>query len=167
MKRLKRYTSVLLLVPALALGSCAGSKSVTDMATQSLMGVLGGSPDLSMFTQLIGSAGLGSLLGGSDPMTLLAPTNEAIEALGPDLLNQLKDPASAGMLTEVLKNHMVAGKLSAADLGGKPSIDSLIGTALPVSQGDKGLKIGDANVLQSDIESSNGYIQKIDRVLLP
>ena len=41
------------------------------------------------------------------------------------------------------------------------------GAAIPISAGEDGVRAGEANVIQTDIEASNGVIHVIDAVLMP
>lgn len=72
-------------------------------------------------------------------------------------------------LTAILKYHVLAGKVAAADvmkLDGKTAT-TLNGSHLKVSTKD-GVKInGAVNVTKTDIAASNGLIHVIDAVLLP
>jgi uncharacterized surface protein with fasciclin (FAS1) repeats len=56
------------------------------------------------------------MLGGvlKKPFTLLAPTNDALSKLGADAISKLTSPDNLGQLANLLKNHIVPGKLDAA-----------------------------------------------------
>lgn len=54
-----------------------------------------------------------------------------------------------------------------AELNGLDSAITLEGSDLAVTVADAGLRIGNANVIQTDIETSNGVLHVIDRVNLP
>ena len=120
----------------------------------------------STLVKAVKAAGLVETLKGAGPFTVFAPTNEAFAALPAGTLDAiLKDKAK---LTSILTNHVVAGKVMAKDvvgLNGK--------TAKTVQGGDlkidttSGVKIGGANVITADVETSNGVIHVIDKVLLP
>ena len=167
MNRASRIVTSLWVASPFVLGGCAGTRSLPGQSGQNLLSVLASNPDLSLFAQLIADAGLEHLLDGSDPMTLLAPNNRAVEALCTDLLGQLRNPTAADMLAEVLRNHMIPGKFTASEIAGGTGLTNLLGHTLPVSGSAGALKIGEANLVESNLEGSNGFIQKIDRVLLP
>jgi uncharacterized surface protein with fasciclin (FAS1) repeats len=61
---------------------------------------------------------------------------------------------------------VASGKYMAADVLKMTSIKTLEGSELPVNTTD-GVKVGDANVTMTDIETSNGVIHVIDKVLIP
>lgn len=113
------------------------------------------------------AAGLIDTLKGAGPFTVFAPTDDAFAKLPPGTLDGLlKDIPK---LTAILKYHVLAGKVAAADvmkLDGKTAT-TLNGSHLKVSTKD-GVKInGAVNVTKTDIAASNGLIHVIDAVLLP
>lgn len=83
-----------------------------------LLSALSSVPSLSKFTSLLQTPGLDKLLGGAlkDPFTMLAPTDEALNSLGTDVVNNLTNPANISQLASLIQNHIVGGKLDAAGL---------------------------------------------------
>lgn len=113
------------------------------------------------------AAGLVDTLQGAGPFTVFAPTDDAFAKLPAGTLDGLlKDIPK---LTAILKYHVLAGKVVAADvvkLDGKTAT-TLNGAALKVST-TGGVKLnGVVNVTKTDIAASNGVIHVIDTVLLP
>ena len=113
------------------------------------------------------AAGLIDTLQGAGPFTVFAPTDDAFAKLPAGTLDGLlKDIPK---LTAILKYHVLAGKVVAADvvkLEGKTAT-TLNGAALKVST-TGGVKLnGVVNVTKTDIAASNGVIHVIDTVLLP
>ena len=104
-------------------------------------------------------------LNGSSPVTIFAPTNEAFQALPPATLDKLaKDPAQ---LKALLSHHIVAGKISAANITENTVLNTVGGSKLNVSKAGEFITLDDAMVTQADVASSNGIVHKIDRVLTP
>jgi len=98
------------------------------------------------------------------PFTVFAPTDDAFEKLPKGTIEALlKDIPK---LKSILSYHVVAGRVMAADVVKLRSAKTVQGTALSVDA-SKGVKIGGANVLKTDIETSNGVIHVIDTVLIP
>jgi uncharacterized surface protein with fasciclin (FAS1) repeats len=69
-------------------------------------------------------------------------------------------------LAAVLKNHLVQGKVTAADVAKLDRATTVQGGALAIDASD-GVRVGDARVTEADVEASNGVIHVIDTVLLP
>ena len=113
------------------------------------------------------AAGLIDTLKGAGPFTVFAPTDDAFAKLPAGTVDGLlKDIPK---LTAILKYHVLAGKVAAADvmkLDGKTAT-TLNGVDLKVST-TGGVKLnGEANVTKTDVAASNGLIHVIDAVLLP
>lgn len=160
------------LAAALALGVAAcggGGPKPPSIDPSSLLGILGGRPELATLAGLLQTAGLNSLLSGQSPMTILAPSNAAFEALGPEALANLRKPENRGQLTDVLKNHLVSGSLRTADIAGRgpAGVGTLYGKSLPVGREGDVLTIGGAKVATGDVYASNGVVHVVDRVLMP
>ena len=136
-----------------------------DMASETIVDIAAGNPDFSTLVSLVQSAGLAETLSGEGPFTVFAPTNEAFSKVPADTLAQLQaDPT--GALADVLKLHVVSGKVLAADaaeLDGQ-CVDTLGGKVKIAKSGDD-LTIGGATITQTDLEGSNGVIHVIDGVI--
>ncbi|QGG95948.1 fasciclin domain-containing protein [Actinomarinicola tropica] len=120
------------------------------------------------------AAGLEETLRGEGPFTVFAPTDDAFAALPEGTLDTLlEDPE--GDLADILTYHVVEGEVLAADvveLDGQ-EVTTVNGATFTVNVGDDGsVSLTDAagntvNVVQTDIETSNGVIHVLDGVLLP
>jgi uncharacterized surface protein with fasciclin (FAS1) repeats len=110
------------------------------------------------------AAGLVDTLKGPGPFTVFAPTDEAFAKLPAGTLDALlKDKEK---LTAVLTYHVVPGKVMAADVTKLSSAKTVQGQSLPIDT-KAGVKVGAANVVKTDIVTSNGVIHVIDTVLIP
>jgi uncharacterized surface protein with fasciclin (FAS1) repeats len=96
---------------------------------------------------------------------VFAPNDAAFAKLPPGTVESLlKDKKK---LATVLKYHVVAGRVKAADVAGK-TLKVPTAAGLPVNvDGSFGVRVNDARVIQPDIEASNGVIHVIDTVLIP
>lgn len=118
------------------------------------------------------AAGLVDALKGKGPFTVFAPTDEAFAKLPPGTLETLLKPENKEKLAAILKYHVVPGAVyadQAAKLDKSPN--TLQGTPFSISVKDGQVAIGNsggmANVVATDIETSNGVIHVIDAVILP
>ncbi|MEM6793925.1 MAG: fasciclin domain-containing protein [Acidobacteriota bacterium] len=110
------------------------------------------------------AAGLVDTLKGEGPFTVFAPTDDAFAKLPEGTIEALL--ADKEKLTAILTYHVVAGKKMASDVVGAKSFKTVQGGDLTVNTTD-GVMIGNAKVVTTDIETSNGVIHVIDTVLLP
>jgi uncharacterized surface protein with fasciclin (FAS1) repeats len=57
--------------------------------------------------------------------------------------------------------------LAAADLSSTEEIEAASGEMLPVTVEGGAVMIGDATVVEADIEAGDGIVHVVDRILLP
>lgn len=114
--------------------------------------------------QAVQAAGLVETLSGQGPFTVFAPTDEAFAQIPQDTLQAVL--ANKEQLTAILTYHVVPGKLMAADVARSSQLQTVQGQSITVST-DGGVKVDDANVVQTDIEADNGVIHVIDKVIMP
>lgn len=110
-------------------------------------------------------AGLVEALKGKGPLTVFAPTDEAFAKLPKGTLEGLL--ADKEKLAAVLKYHVVAGKVMAADVVKLEEAKSLQGSTISIDAKNGVVLNGSAKVVKADIECSNGVIHVIDTVILP
>jgi uncharacterized surface protein with fasciclin (FAS1) repeats len=126
--------------------------------------------DLTNFSTAIGAANLTATLGQPGPYTIFAPNNDGFAKLGTKL-DTLLQPASQAELANILKFHVVSGRLNSKELKDGKLLTTLQGTRLRVTKKNGQLSIGNsegtANIVSSDLDSSNGVIHVIDTVLTP
>src|SRR6202171_5308851 len=85
------------------------------------------SKDHTTLVAAVKAAGLVDTLSGAGPFTVFAPTNEAFRKLPAGTVDTLLKPENKQLLTKVLTYHVVAGRVSAAEL--KKMIQQGKGTA--------------------------------------
>ena len=137
------------------------------------------SKDHTTLVAAVKAAGLVDTLSGPGPFTVFAPTNEAFAKLPAGTVDTLVKPENKAKLTAILTYHVVAGKMTAADLmkaikdgGGKATLKTVSGGTLTAEQvGDKIVLIdakGDkSTVTIADVLQSNGVIHVVNTVLMP
>lgn len=110
------------------------------------------------------AAGLVETLKSDGPFTVFAPTDEAFAKVPKETLEALLADKEA--LTNVLTYHVVPGKVMAADVIKLASAETVQGQSIIINTSN-GVKVDGANVIATDIETSNGVIHVIDSVILP
>lgn len=127
-----------------------------------------GSEDFETLTALLGAAGLADALDGPGPFTVFAPTDDAFDALPPELTNALLQPENADVLANVLKYHVVAGEVPAAVATSLPYARATNGQRIPfVFDPNVGFFVDGAEVVTTDIQCANGVVHVISDVMLP
>ncbi|MBK0380407.1 fasciclin domain-containing protein [Mucilaginibacter segetis] len=137
------------------------------------------SKDHTTLVAAVKAAGLVETLESKGPFTVFAPTNEAFDKLSKGTVETLLKPENKAALTKILTYHVVAGKLSAADLmakikegGGKAELNTVSGGILTAMMQGKKIylvdeKGGKSWVTIADVNQSNGVIHVVNSVLMP
>lgn len=150
--------------------------------------------NLTTLAEAIDTAGLSDTLNTTGPYTVFAPSNEAFIALGNDTVTQLMN--EPGNLTILLQYHVIEGEYTAANLtnmsqnqiggqsdggvieiisgllggeeaGNMTTLNTLSGETLNVTTSDGEVMVENATITIMDINTTNGVIHIIDRVLVP
>ena len=119
------------------------------------------------FTTLIKAiqaAELTEILTSPGPYTVFAPTDEAFAKLGEETFSSLIN--NIPKLKRIVSYHVTFGDVRAEDLMEIGEAETFEGSVLAIEFAD-GIKVNDANVLQTDILTDNGVIHVIDTVLIP
>ena len=125
-------------------------------------------PTFSTLVAAIKAAELVDALKGEGPFTVFAPSNDAFLALPTGTLEELLKPENKEKLQEILKYHVVSGKVQAGDIAdGISDVTTLQGGTLTVEKSTEGVMVNSSKVVQTDIQGSNGVIHVIDAVILP
>ena len=137
------------------------------------------SKDHTTLVAAVKAAGLVDTLKGPGPFTVFAPTNDAFAKLPAGTVETLLKPENKDMLTKILTYHVVAGRLSAAELkkqikagNGQATLKTVSGgTLIAMLQGNsivlKDEKGGMSTVTIPNVFQSNGVIHVVDTVVLP
>jgi len=115
----------------------------------------------------LGAAGLVETLKGEGPFTVFAPTDDAFAKLPAGTIDSLLKPENKQQLTDILLYHVVSGQVLAADVVNLTEAETVLGQKVMIKVMDGKVYINDAQVIITDILTSNGVIHVIDTVLLP
>lgn len=103
--------------------------------------VINDSDDHTIFAELLAETGLEGDIATDGPFTVIAPTDEAFEALGDQLEQVKQDPQ---MLQNIVIGHLFQGEVGSADV--EPAL------GIEVEEGD--------------IAASNGIVHSVGTVLM-
>jgi len=158
------------LVPASAsAGAAKGNLVAAAMQSQ----------DHQTLVAAVKAGGLVDTLAGRGPFTVFAPTDAAFAKLPAGTVDTLLKPANRDQLRSVLTYHVLAGKVTAAQLvkairkgGGRAMLKTVQGGTLTASLSGGSVIITDAaggmaTVTKADLVQSNGIIHVTDAVSLP
>ncbi len=113
------------------------------------------------------AAGLVETLKGPGPFTVFAPTDEAFAKLPEGTVETLLQPENKDQLAAILTYHVVPGEVTAAEVVGLESAETVNGGTLEIDASNGAVMVNDAHVTATDIMATNGIIHIIDAVVLP
>ncbi len=152
-------TAALLLATTAFAGSYGKKSDIVDTAVAN-----------GNFTTLAAALEAGDLIStlkSEGPFTVFAPTDAAFAKLPDGTVEMLLMPENKDKLVAILTYHVVAGKVSAADVVTLNSATTANGSDVNINVRDDSVFINDSRVVMTDIRASNGIIHVVDTVILP
>lgn len=122
-------------------------------------------PELSTLVDLVVAAGLVDALSEAENITVYAPTNDAFGALPEELVGVLISNIDA--LTGVLTYHVSPGKYDPRQFIPPVKRPTLQGTPVVFHRQDGHPQVNQANVSCQGVQTTNGRVWFIDKVILP
>ena len=142
-----------------------------EPATNTIVDIASGAENLSILVSALEKSDLISTLSGQGPFTVLAPSNEAFNTfLNDNGFNSLDD-VPVDILTNILLNHVVGGRLASTDLTTGYATTFAISSASQASMSifidiSNGVKFnGVSSVSAADISADNGIVHLVDAVI--
>merc|ERR1712241_372417 len=145
-------------------GQAAGR---TATAPETIVSKAIATPALSTLVAAVQAAGLVETLSGKGDFTVFAPTNDAFAKIPEADLNGLL--ADKDALTAVLLRHVLPTRIMAGDIpSGTTTVETVGKVPIDVINNANGVSIkssaGSANVIATDINTSNGVVHLVDTV---
>jgi uncharacterized surface protein with fasciclin (FAS1) repeats len=122
--------------------------------------------DHIIFARALDSTELIETLKKPGPFTVFTPTNDAFKKLPEGVLESLMGSRRNDFIN-ILSYHIVPGAIKFHDFKDGQRLKTIAGDELTVSLRNDKLRINGTNVIEEDIESSNGVIHVIDGILFP
>ena len=113
------------------------------------------------------AAGLVETLSGAGPFTVFAPVDDAFAALPAGTVESLVEPANKEKLTGILTYHVLAGKVLSTDLTDGMTATTVNGEEITIHLKGGKVLVNDAEVVIADVETDNGVIHAINKVIMP
>ena len=155
----KSILNTIAALPLALIGTTSNALDIVDTAVSA--------GQFNTLVAAVEAADLVTTLKGDGPFTVFAPTDEAFAALPDGTVENLLKPENKDQLIAVLTYHVVPGKIMSSDIAGTATmVESVQGSELDVNATD-GVTVDGATVVTADIETDNGVIHVIDRVVLP
>lgn len=139
---------------------------VISAAGNSIQDVIEVDDDLTTLSDIVQNAGLLEKLGQPGHYTLFAPTNEAFDKLGIDVLERLQGDKE--VLKALVNFHLLDSVQCSEAIMAGTSFETLEGNSVVIGCDGQSLTVnGIKMVLKKDIVTTNGVIHLIDQVLMP
>jgi uncharacterized surface protein with fasciclin (FAS1) repeats len=153
------YKTVFIFSVIAGLSSCkkweAHNEPTDPAITKNLFEAVSGNASLSKFTEYLKKTGYDGVLASSRTFTVFAPTDNALAAVDPAIIND------SARLRAFVGNHITTQSYFTKDAGTGKRIGMLNGKF----QNMMGTKIGDANITGADQFAKNGVLHVIDKML--
>ncbi|MBD2199898.1 MULTISPECIES: fasciclin domain-containing protein [Calothrix] len=146
----------------------AASSTPTQPGSTDIVGLAASSGSFTTLTSLLKTAGLTDILQQPGPYTVFAPTDQAFAALPAGTLQQLQLPENRETLIKLLRYHVVSGQLTSNQLStGELNTIENQSVNVKVDTANNQIAVNDAQVIQANVQASNGVIHAINQVLIP
>ncbi|MEM9265946.1 MAG: fasciclin domain-containing protein [Cyanobacteria bacterium P01_F01_bin.13] len=166
MKKITMLSGILAAALAMAQAKDAASLQSKDgHAGNTIVSIASTNSSFDVLTALLTHAKLVGVLNGETEFTVFAPTDDAFGRLPEGTIESLYQPENRELLATILTYHVVPGSVRSTQLS-SGAVDSVAGIPLDIAVGS-GVTVNSANVVQADIEASNGIIHVVDEVILP
>jgi uncharacterized surface protein with fasciclin (FAS1) repeats len=140
-------------------GNCGSTKKGKDIVQTAIE-----AGSFKTLVTAVKAADLVDTLQSPGPFTVFAPTDDAFAKLPKQTLSELLEQPDR--LAAILEYHVLPGRVMAEDVLRLTSAKTALGQSVSIDT-TRGVKINDAKVIRTDIETSNGIIHVIDSVLIP
>lgn len=148
-------------------GHCGGCSSDHATPAPTIAQTAAADGRFTTLVAAVDAAGLTDTLNSKGSYTVFAPTDAAFKQLPDGTVETLLKTENKETLKGILLYHVVPGHFHATDVVKMPSLVTANGQRLDVAMSEKGATIDGANIVITDIETSNGIIHVIDAVVLP
>ena len=122
------------------------------------------------FTKLnetLTKSGLNKNLEGDGPFTVFAPLDDAFAAISAQTYYGLLREENKQKLVNILGRHVFSKKITSSEIDGEMKLKAINGEEITIKKVNGIVYINEAEVVKADIETSNGVIHYINRVLQP
>ena len=151
--------------PGCASVPTSGAGSFTGMATAPVATAASANPLLSTLVTAVKQAGLVDTLNSAAGITVFAPDNAAFAKIPASTLKTVL--ADKPELTKVLTYHVVAGRVTPAELASGKTLKTLEGgTVTPAMMGSS-YTVNGASVVCGNVQTANATVYIIGSVLMP
>jgi uncharacterized surface protein with fasciclin (FAS1) repeats len=143
----------------------SGAGSFTGMATAPVATAASANPVLSTLVTAVKQAGLVNTLNSAAGITVFAPDNAAFAKIPASTLKSVL--ADKAELTKILTYHVVAGRVTPAELASGKTLKTLEGSTVSPAMMGTSYTVNGASVVCGNVQTANATVYIIGSVLMP
>ncbi len=147
-----------------------GNKNLTLKENIYIMNTVETAVNHGSFKTLVAAvraADLLTTLTSEGPFTVFAPLDDAFAELPEGTVETLVKPENGQQLTSILTYHVLLGKIMSTDLSDGMKAATVNGEEVTVHLKEGKVFINDAQVVLADVETDNGVIHAVNKVIMP
>ena len=146
----------------------AEGTETTPVAAGNVIDTLKARGQFTTLLAALDAAQLTETLQTQPAISIFAPTDAAFAALPEAERTRLMDPANVNDLRQVLLYHVIVADVSSSQIeGARGGVETAARSQVELDGTGSSLRIGNATIVQADIDASNGAVFVIDKVLTP
>ena len=146
-------TLTMMIIPSITFGNVIDKLNETGKFTK--------------LNETLMKSGLSENLKGEGPFTVFAPLDDAFAAISAQTYYGLLRLENKDKLVNILGRHVFSKKISSSEIAGEIKLKAINGEEITIKKVNGIVYINEAEVVTADVETSNGIIHFINRVLQP
>ena len=146
-------TLAMMIIPSITFGNVIDKLNETGKFTK--------------LNETLMKSGLSENLKGEGPFTVFAPLDDAFAAISAQTYYGLLREENKYKLKNILGRHFFSKKIPSSEVAGEIKLKAINGEEITIKKVNGIIYINEAEVVTADVETSNGIIHFINRVLQP
>ena len=147
------FTLTMIIVPSITFGEVIDKLNETGKFTK--------------LNETLSKSGLNENLKGKGPFTVFAPLDDAFAAISAQTYYGLLREENKDKLVNILGRHVFSQKITSSEIDDEIKLKAINGEEVTIKKVNGIVYINEAEVVTADVETSNGIIHFINRVLQP
>ena len=147
------FTLIMMIVPSITFGNVIDKLNEAGKFTK--------------LNETLSKSGLNKDLKGKGPFTVFAPLDDAFAAISAKTYYGLLREENKDKLVNILGRHVFLKKINSSEIDGEIKLKAINGEEIIIKKVNGIVYINEAEVVTADVETSNGIIHFINRVLQP
>ena len=140
---------------------------IPSITSANIINKLNETGKFTKLSETLAKSGLNKNLESDGPFTVFAPLDDAFAAISAQTYYGLLREENKQKLVNILGRHVFSKKITSSDIDGEIKIMAINNEEITIKKVNGIVYINEAEVVTADIETANGVIHFINRVLQP